>query len=140
MQSSKLQPDVPPAVSDDETVTRFLTSRRQFSPGDGRVKRQAFEPVWYAGLSRLETSVFRTSRCSVQEIREIGAVHVAPTRGPVLARADLAAARIRELTLDVLGDDSAPRHACIVAWSEHKEDQLECTIRLASVAQLIFPA
>jgi hypothetical protein len=84
-----------------------------------------------------ETSVFRISNLSDNEIWEIGTSEVAQKRGlPLLGRADISAFHVFDKNLKVIPDNKPPRHANIVGWPEEKSEQKLIAMELAENAQL----
>lgn len=119
-------------VSPDENLSRYILQKNHFSILHQRVKYAVFLPA-----PNGETSVFRISNLSDNEIWEIGDNEVAQKRGgPLLGRADISAFHVLDKNLKVIPDNNPPRHANIVGWPEEKSEQKLIAIELAERAQL----
>ena len=124
-----------PRINERETVARFLR-KGDFSATKMRARRQAFEPVWYDQDSRFETSVYRVSTRSADEMTQIAIDHVEPSRGRQAARAMLSIADARSVLLDVDSAAPPPRHAVIVGWSKNDEDHMSAALELVNLARV----
>lgn len=119
-------------VSPEENLTRYILHKNHFSTLYKRVKYTAFLPT-----SNGETSVFRTSNLSDNEIWKIGDIEVAQKRGlPLLGYADILAFQVLSENLKVIPDNIPLRHANIVGWPEEKSEQKLIAMELAENAQL----
>lgn len=85
------------------------------------------------------TSLFRTEALDEATVWEIGTKEVAPTRGPVLARGDLAARAAFDLNLLVVRSEPPPRHVEIVKWPADKDARKSLAQLLAAEAELRLP-
>ena len=85
-----------------------------------------------------ETSVYRINDLTIQQIYEIGQLHVAePLCKRLLGRADIAASSILKQDLKVEPEPRPhPRHANIVEWPADKSEQKMIALELAAEAQL----
>ncbi len=127
-------------VDGGELIARFLTDERdEFNPTTMQVKRGAFRPP-----HSLRYSVFRISNDALdgkipdRETWGLARQHVEPTRGKVLARAELSAADVVGLGLQVEPDGTPhPRHANIVGWPS-KDEQMKLRQALATKARLVL--
>jgi hypothetical protein len=84
-----------------------------------------------------ETSVFRISDTIAEDIWTIGERYVAPSRGPILGRADLYASTVIENGLQVDPQEPPEKHANIIGWPNEKSEQKLIAQELAAKAQLI---
>lgn len=109
----------PTAVSDDESLARFVMTRRVIRE-DGSVKPDAFLPP-----PDLNLSVTRHVGLSIDDLWSRGR-RVAELRGkPLVGRADVGARDVRRELLDVVGfpEPDNPQHAHIVNWPADKPAQ-----------------
>jgi hypothetical protein len=113
-----------------EVLSRFIFSRRQFSPEQNRVKPTAFLP----SKESRETSVFRTGGLEPAEIRRIG--DQLGRDQALKAWGDVLAGAVFDIGLEVRPDNDPERHAAIVGWPEEKDQQLSLAQRLAADAVL----
>ncbi len=120
-------------LSDDEQLTRYIFSRSHFTPSSGRVKYHAYMPARNG-----ETSVYRTSELSVEEIWDIGQKYVAtPTERTLYAKGESLTVNIRTIGLDVAPETSVHSlHANIVDWPEDKDDQRMLAIEISNESKL----
>ncbi|MEW6416654.1 MAG: hypothetical protein AB1480_00830 [Nitrospirota bacterium] len=119
-------------VSPEETLTRYILHINHFSSLYRRVKYVVFMPA-----PNGETSVFRISHLSDNEIWGIGDREVAQKRSrPLLGRADIAAFHILSNKLKIAPDNNPPRHANIIGWPREKSEQKLIAMELAENAQL----
>lgn len=121
-----------PEVRPEENLARYILHKSLFSILHKRVKYGAFLPA-----PNGETSVFRISNLSDNEVWDIGDKEVAQKRGMlVLGRADILAFHVLQRRLRIIPDDNPPRHANIVGWPEEKSEQKLIAMELAENAQL----
>ncbi|MBI5056132.1 MAG: hypothetical protein HZB61_05920 [Nitrospirae bacterium] len=119
-------------VLPEEDLTRYILHKNHFSALHNRVKYAAFLPA-----PNGETSVFRISNLSDNEIWETGDKEVAQKRGiPLFGRADILASQILRRRLRIVPDDKPQRHANIIGWPEEKSEQKLIAIELAYNARL----
>lgn len=119
-------------INPEENLARYILQKNQFSSVNQRVKYSTFMPA-----PNGETSVFRISTLSTNEIWKIGDSEVAQKRGlHLLARADIAASHIIKVNLKIIPDNIPPRHANIVGWPEEKSARMSIALELAKNAQL----
>lgn len=120
-------------VAPSEIIARFLLYRNCYAPETKRVKYPAFLPA-----SDMNTSVFRVSTLSENEIWKIGKDDVAEKRGKQLhGRADIIAEYILTEGLAVKPDiTSHPLHANIVNWPPEKQKQILFAKKLAEKTKL----
>ena len=113
-------------VDPSEVLTRFVIYNRWFKKS-GRFN--AFMPYMD------ETSVFRTTSISVDDIWDIGDREVAPQRGkPILGRADIGALNVKSNDLQVTPNEPPVNHAVITGWPDEESKQKEIALELASTA------
>lgn len=118
-------------VSATEELTRFILSRSLFSKQNARVKFGAFIPP----KNRSEISVFCISGISEEEIWKLGEP-IESGRKPILARADLQALEVFNLSLSIARDDYPFRHANIIL-PETEESKIKLlALELANRARL----
>lgn len=99
------------------------------------MKYRALEPA----PTDNQTSVFRTLDLDDAAIWRLGDDHVASLRKkPVLARAELRAGDVTSVNLQVVSDDSPPRHANIAAWPQTKHERILIAKKLAAEARLVL--
>ncbi len=107
-----------------ETLSRFVVSNRWIR-ADNTVRHTAFLPNPKNG----ETSVFRISGITDNEIWAIGESEVAPIQNkPILGRADIETSIVISKDLKVIPSEPPERHADITGWpeeSKHKQIALE---------------
>lgn len=119
-------------VNPEEYLARYILHKNHFSAQHRRVKYVVFMPAPTG-----ETSVFRISSLSDNEIWEIGSSAVSKKRGlPLLGRADISAFHVFDKNLKLIPDNNPSRHANIVGWPEEKSKQKLIAIELAESAQL----
>lgn len=119
-------------VNQEENLTRYILHTNHFSALHRRVKYAVFMPA-----PNRETSIFRTSNLSDNEIWGIGGSEVAQKRGlPLLGRADISAFHVFDKELKVIPDNKPQRHANIIGWPEEKSEQKLIAMELAENAQL----
>jgi hypothetical protein len=124
------------SVSDGETVTRYILSRKHISVSKGVVKYGAYMPAPDG-----ETSVYRTFELAEKEIWAIGQSLVAsPTNRTLYARGDTTVAVVKNTGLRVVPETTLhPLHANIVGWPKEKGEQKVLAIELANEARLALP-
>lgn len=85
-----------------------------------------------------ETSVYRTTDLTTQQIYEIGEIHVANIiRKALLGRADITSLSVLSRDLKVQPHTAPhPRHANIIGWPSEKSERKLIAIELAAEAQL----
>lgn len=119
-------------VDPGENLARYILHKSHFSSQQKRVKYAVFMPAPTG-----ETSVFRISNLSEDEIWEIGRRDVAQKREmPLLGRADISAFYVFNKNLKIIPDNIPPRHANIIGWPEEKSAQKLIAMELAENARL----
>ncbi|HHT9111299.1 MAG TPA: hypothetical protein ACFYDZ_09105 [Candidatus Brocadiaceae bacterium] len=119
-------------IKSEENLARYILHKNYISALHKRVKYAVFMPA-----PNGETSVFRISCLSENEIWEIGNREVSQKRGlPLLGRADISAFHILDENLQLIPDNNPPRHANIVGWPSEKSEQKLIAMELAENAQL----
>ncbi|MCC7144614.1 MAG: hypothetical protein IT349_21145 [Candidatus Eisenbacteria bacterium] len=125
------------AIADEEDLVRFLTSSRLFS---GSVVRGA---AFLPRVESAETSVFRQSPASLDELWDLGLECAAVGRG-LYGAAVIRAGDLRATSLDAVASEPPHRHAHICGWDEtsfdpemRKARRKEQASRLAQRARLI---
>ncbi len=117
-----------PPLDSLEILSRFVLQTNWFSSSENRVKYAAFLPD-----KNGETSVFRTSGITNNEIWEIGDCEVSIKRGkPILGRADIGTNNVISKDLEVVPRDPPLRHANIIGWPDERSKQKIIAIELAS--------
>ena len=117
-----------PPLDSLEILSRFILQTNWFSSSENRVKYAAFLPD-----KNGETSVFRTSGITNNEIWEIGDCEVSIKRGkPILGRADIATNNVISKDLEVVPREPPLRHANIIGWPDERSKQKIIAIELAS--------
>lgn len=116
-----------------ELLTRYITDPGHIRNSDNSVRHNVFTPP--KKTARL--SVYWISDLQDAAIWDIGNIHVAPARGPIMARADLNSliAYEVELSVEVTGTPH-PRHADIVGWDVGSTRARLQAVKLANSATL----
>jgi len=120
-------------VSPQETVTRYIFSKRHYAKERERVKYPAFLP------KNGETSVFRIANLSDNQIWHIGEHDVAAISSRALhARGDIVASDVFDEDLEIKPDTRKHRlHANIVGWPLQEPHSMRLiATNLAEKAQL----
>jgi hypothetical protein len=113
-----------------ETLSRFVLSRKWIR-ADNTVRHIAFTPD-----QKGDTSVFRISGITNNEIWDIGDREVAPKRNrPILGRADINTAIVISNELKVIPSEPPKRHADITDWPEEKSEQKQIALELAAESE-----
>ena len=104
-------------ITQDEVVTRYLLEKKEIR-NNGKLHWRALLPNREG-----ETSVYRISEWSEQDIWVTGLHDVAAARGKVLiGRGDLKASSISDKALTLRHDDDpTSRHSDIIGWPEEKD-------------------
>jgi hypothetical protein len=127
---------VPKEIDGQETIARYLTSKRWYSREKNVVKPQAFMPP-----PDLRLSVFRIDNLLEPEIWKIGFKKVIGNMNQprnLHGRADIQALNILQINLQINPDNTPPRHANIVGWPELKEERKSIAQELAAKASLML--
>ena len=125
-------PDPVPALTDEDPLARFILSEYHFAATKNRVKPAAFLP-----LPDGTTSVFAIRSLLEGDVWELGQVFVAtPGRRTLRARADTAVRDVKAASLQVVLDNTPPRHANIAGWPAEKSARKLCAEELAASATL----
>ena len=115
-----------------EILSRFILQTNWFSSLENRVKYAAFMPNRNG-----ETSVFRTSSITNDEIWNIGDREVSIKRGkPILGRADIRTNNVISKDLQVVPKEPPVRHANIIGWPDERSKQRLIAIELAAESLL----
>ncbi len=118
-------------IAPTETLSRFVIYNRWIRKSNNTVKYVAFTPN-----DNGDTSVFRISDITDNEIWAIGDREVAPKRSrPILGRADIVAASVTAKDLKVIPNEPPERHANIFGWPNEKSEQKQIALELAEEAQ-----
>ena len=119
-------------VSREEEITRYLLEKNEIR-SNGKLHWRALLPNRDG-----ETSVYRISGCSEQDIWITGLHDVAAVRGKVLiGRGDLKASSIYDKALTLRPDDNlTSNHADIIGWPEEKDRLQAIAIDLADEADV----
>ena len=120
-------------VASSEQIARYVLSKKHFSTSKCAVKYAAYLPA-----PNGETSVYRTSGLSEEEIWEIGQKRVAEPSGRSLhARGDTSASVILKTGLTIIPETTPhPLHANIMNWPSEKDKQKMLAIEIANEATL----
>jgi hypothetical protein len=95
------------------------------------VKYVAFTPD-----QKGDTSVFRISGITNNEIWDIGDREVAPKQNrPILGRADIETSIVVSKDLKVIPSEPPERHADITDWPEEKSEQKQIALELAAESE-----
>jgi hypothetical protein len=120
----------------DEELTRYIFSPSQFANRNkNRVKAGAFLPA----RNPVETSVSRMTGLDRQAIQAQGQSIGRERERTLHAWADVRAAVVFALRLDVRPDNRPPRHAAIIGWPSEKDEQIALAQELAASASLQLP-
>lgn len=112
----------PTPISPTEILARFVTSKQHYRPSNNTIRWNAFMP----NRSR-ETSVFRTSGISDNEIWSLGDRHI---QKQILGRGDIVVSKVTDKGLEVVPDDTPERHANILGWADYDERSKNKSIAL----------
>jgi hypothetical protein len=74
-----------------------------------------------------ETSVFRTSGISDDEIWSLGDRHI---QKEILGRGDIVTSKVTDKGLEVVPDDTPERHANILGWADYDDRSKNISIAL----------
>lgn len=118
-------------VNSDEILSRFIFHSDCFRTSDNTVKHTAFLP----GRDG-ETSVFRISGISQNEICDIGHEVGAKRGKPMLGWAAIIAYIILNKGLKIIPSEPPTRHAIIVGWPQERSGQRLIALELAANAEL----
>lgn len=120
-------------VSDQEPISRFLFSERQFTDSTANIASSVFLPPRNSN----QTSVYRTINCSEKKIWLLAEQYVGSTK-PVLARANVFAKHITDIKLEIVPDFTPhPRHANITNWPEGRLEMKRKAVDLKHKASLV---
>lgn len=119
------------AGDEEERLSRFLTSTRQFAATKGRVKASAFMPA-----PDLNLSVFVTTGIGDEATWSIANFAVADRT--VYGRGEVSLAIVAKQGLSVVRDDVPERHANVTGWPSDKDAQKELAQALAAQATLVM--
>lgn len=101
-------------IDDNESLGRYLLSRRHFSSQKNIVKPSAFMPP-----PNLHVSIFRIKGLDENAIWNIGENEVIKKTQPtktLYGRAEIISLAVKLVGLEVAPDDSPPRHSNIKGW------------------------
>ncbi|MET0091845.1 MAG: hypothetical protein ABW068_17840 [Candidatus Thiodiazotropha sp.] len=120
-------------VAANEQIARYILSKRHFSTSKRTVKYAAYLPA-----PNGETSVYRTSGVSEEDIWEIGQENVAKPSGRTLyARGETTAGVILRTGLALFPESTPhPLHANIMNWPSEKDEQKMLALEIANEATL----
>ena len=115
-------------VSREEEITRYLLEKKEIR-SNGKLHWRALLPNKDG-----ETSVYRISGCSENDIWVTGLHDVAAARGKVLVgRGDLKVVRVYDKALNLRADENpTSKHADIIGWPEEKDLLQAIAIDLAA--------
>jgi hypothetical protein len=121
-------------IHEQEQLSRFIFSRRYFSPAKGEVKFGAFIPP----KGSKDLSVHRTGTLGEEAIWKIGLTAVQSERG-LKARADFLAAVAYDVGLQVIPETSTHElHANITPWPEDEIERRSLATELAFRSKLVI--
>lgn len=124
------------SVEPHEPITRFIHSSEHFAAQTGRVKPAALLPALNRATQRLESSVYRASGASSEELWAICAEHVDITRR-MKARGTTAAEHFLAAGLQFDPDGKPhPRHANVIEWPLPKHEQKILAQKIAATMVL----
>lgn len=119
-------------INPEENLARYILQKSHIRSSNKTVRYNAFLPAPRTG----NTSVYRTTEFSNDEIWEIG-YKVARGRQKTLhGRADILANDVIETGLDIDNDNNPKGHTNITSWPKEKSERMELAQELASNAQL----
>ena len=120
-------------VAASEQIARYILSKRHFNTAKRAVKYAAYLPAHNG-----ETSVYRTSGLTEEEIWAIGQEKVSKPSGRSLhARGDTSASVILKTGLAIIPETTPhPLHANIVNWPLEKDEQKMLALEIANEATL----
>lgn len=118
-----------PAMSEDETISRFIFQKTHFAATKGVVKYGAFMPE----PNNVEVSVYRTTGVSRRKKWALCFLFVEPfTKRRAKACADVKAKVVLQNTLSFNADGKPQRrHANIVGWSHENSHRMSCAKAIA---------
>ena len=124
-------------VAVSEQIARYILSKRYFSTTNRTVKYGAYLPAPDG-----ETSVYRISEPSEEEIWEIGQEYVAkPSSRTLYARGDTPANVILKTGLTLIPETTPhPLHVNIVRWPSDKDEKKMLALEIANEAVLALPS
>lgn len=118
-----------------ESLTRYVTDKKQIRWSNGTVKHTAFMPPKTARLS-----VYWVTGLPDAEVWRLGETYVVPHRGPMIARADLNSLNVYEQNLSVeLVPVPHERHAEILGWNLASTEFRLQAAKLAAAATVRLP-
>ena len=117
---------------EEELITRYLFSRRNFRSSSERVRYNAFMP------KNREISVFRISGIEkTEKIWEIGNKEVAiPGNRELKGRADINSKYIKEQRLNIIPKEPPYRHANVTEWDSEKSKNILIAKTMAQKASV----
>lgn len=117
------------ARDDNDRLSRFIRSRKDFAAQKGRAKRNAFMPSG----NPLQLSVFVTQDLNETEVWAL----TSHLQDKVRARADFTNDFLTRQALTLDRDDDPPRHANVVGWPSEKEHQMSIALEFEIAAHLV---
>ena len=123
----------PNNLTPSDTIARYIFNKAHFAASTGRVKYPAFLPP------DGETSVFRITSLTEEEIWDIGQHYVAEVSGRTLrARGDLFVSDVFTVGLHVeLETATHHLHANVIGWPTQKGQRILIAKKLEGKAQLV---
>jgi hypothetical protein len=121
-----------PTLADDDPLARFILSRHHFAATKNRVKPEAFLPP----PDGIATSVFTIRSLPEAAVWELAQACVAMPGRTVHARADVRVRDVTDVSLEVVLDNTPPRHANIAGWPAEKSARKLRAEELAARATL----
>lgn len=120
-------------LTPSDTIARYIFNKTHFAASTGRVKYPAFLPP------DGETSVYRITSLTEEEIWDIGQRYVAEVSGRTLrARGDLFVSDVFSVGLNVeLETATHHLHANVIGWPPQKAQRMLGAKKLEGKAQLV---
>lgn len=115
-------------ISLSEILSRFILHRTNVRI-DNSIRHTAFMPDRNG-----ETSVFRTSEMSANNIWDTGKEVARRRDKPLIGRADIITSVVVSNGLQAVPQEPPEKHANIIGWSSEKSEQKEVALILASEA------
>ncbi len=125
-------------INPSETLSRFILQKQHwYKEVNPQTKSLVKYAVFMPNPNNGETSVFRTSDISDDEIWDIGDCEVSVKRGkPVLGRADIISNIVISRDLVITPIEPPERHANITGWPDERSKQRLMALELAAEASL----
>jgi len=122
-------------TSSNDSLARFLTSKRHFIVDKLRVQPQAFMP------KQLKCSVYQINNLSLSDILKLAVNNEVTTQSgkPPYGWAAISVYEIEKIKKLKVDKDNVPeRHANIIGWPEEKSEQKLLALELVESSKLIL--